>query len=217
MSTPGSNVAFGSPCLPMPRSPVRTPTTRVAVVQAPRCAGEAGEEVDAFGLDQRRQPLDELVERDDVVAVILERRRRDRQPELAAARQEVDVVVVHLGARAARPCASKSGTSSRERRRIEHARPTACARRPRAPSRARRSTSGSPPLSFCSCASRSAADSPAGPPPTIRTSTSRVSRSCARSALLSVLSLTTLTSLTGYFCSSAISAGTISNRSPTMP
>src|SRR3954454_20373591 len=37
--------------------------------------------------------------------------------------------------------------------------------------------SGSPPFSFCSCASRSAADMPAGPPPTISTSTSRVSRS----------------------------------------
>ena len=31
MSTPGSKVAFCSPSLPMPRSPVRTPMTRVAV------------------------------------------------------------------------------------------------------------------------------------------------------------------------------------------
>src|SRR4051794_32797397 len=37
--------------------------------------------------------------------------------------------------------------------------------------------SGSPPFSFCSCASRRAADIPAGPPPTISTSTSSVSRS----------------------------------------
>src|SRR6188768_324776 len=37
--------------------------------------------------------------------------------------------------------------------------------------------SGSPPFSFWSCASLSAADMPAGPPPTISTSTSRVSRS----------------------------------------
>src|SRR5690606_16003105 len=36
--------------------------------------------------------------------------------------------------------------------------------------------SGSPPWAFCSCASRSAADMPAGPPPTISTSTSSVSR-----------------------------------------
>src|SRR5262245_55067500 len=32
------------------------------------------------------------------------------------------------------------------------------------------------PLAFCNCASRSPADSPAGPAPTISTSTSRVSR-----------------------------------------
>src|SRR3954467_7080076 len=37
--------------------------------------------------------------------------------------------------------------------------------------------SGSPPFSFCSCASRNAADMPADPPPTIKTSTSSVSRS----------------------------------------
>src|SRR5262245_43716391 len=37
--------------------------------------------------------------------------------------------------------------------------------------------SGSPPFCFWSCASRNAADMPAGPPPTIRTSTSSVSRS----------------------------------------
>src|SRR6478609_9857756 len=36
---------------------------------------------------------------------------------------------------------------------------------------------GAPPLLFCSCARRSAADNPAGPPPTISTSTSSVSRS----------------------------------------
>src|SRR5690349_11131605 len=35
---------------------------------------------------------------------------------------------------------------------------------------------GSPPFCFWSCASRSAADMPADPPPTINTSTSRVSR-----------------------------------------
>ncbi len=59
-------------------------------------AGKAHEQVDAFGLDLPRQPLRELVERDDVVAVILERRRRDRQPQLLPGRQEVDVVLVHF-------------------------------------------------------------------------------------------------------------------------
>src|SRR5690349_2391817 len=37
--------------------------------------------------------------------------------------------------------------------------------------------SGSPPLAFCICARRNAADRPPGPAPTIRTSTSRTSRS----------------------------------------
>ena len=50
----------------------------VALVQH-LARGEAGEEVDALGLDQPAQPLHEAVERDDVVAVVLERRRRDRE------------------------------------------------------------------------------------------------------------------------------------------
>ena len=59
---------------------------------------------------------------------------------------------------------------------------------------------GAPPRDFCSRARWSAADRPAGPPPTISTSTSSVSRSTAP-----------------YPSSSASIAGTISNRSPTMP
>ena len=56
------------------------------------------------------------------------------------------------------------------------ARPTADARPARALSRARRPTAARRPLACCSCESRSAADRPAGPPPTISTSTSSVSR-----------------------------------------
>jgi hypothetical protein len=43
-------------------------------------AGKAPEQIDAFRFDLRRQPLRERGQRDDVVAVILKRRRRDRQP-----------------------------------------------------------------------------------------------------------------------------------------
>ncbi len=59
--------------------------------------GKSGEDINAFRFDEPGKPLDEPTERDDVVAVILERRRRDRELDLSAARQEVDVVVVHFG------------------------------------------------------------------------------------------------------------------------
>ena len=42
-------------------------------------AGKPGKHVDAFGLDEARKPFAELLHRDDVVAVIPERRRRDRE------------------------------------------------------------------------------------------------------------------------------------------
>ncbi len=56
-------------------------------------AGKAHEQIDAGGLDLPGQPLHEVAERDDVVAVVGKRRRRDRQPELLVAAQEVDAVV----------------------------------------------------------------------------------------------------------------------------
>src|SRR3954447_12621037 len=74
------------------------------------------------------------------------------------------------------PLAVKSGTRSRRADGSSTAPESMCA----PVSRAFSSTaiaSGSPPFSFCSCASRSAADMPAGPPPTMSTSTSNVSRS----------------------------------------
>ena len=67
----------------------------VAVVQELR-RGKAGEEIDAFRFDQAAQPLDEAAQRNDVVAVIGERRRCDRKTEFAAAGEEVHVVVVHF-------------------------------------------------------------------------------------------------------------------------
>src|SRR4029079_3044605 len=110
MSTPGSNVDFFCPCLSMPRSPVRTPATRAscsAPVAASKSTSVAGKPVKMSipsastrppsHFTRAAEPLHEAVERDDVVAVVLEERRRDRQAELAGARQEVDVVALDFG------------------------------------------------------------------------------------------------------------------------
>ena len=79
---------------------------------------EAGARGGLLGLHLLGQPPGELVERDDVVAVILERRRRDRQAELALRRQEVDVVLTHfLGER--RALGDEVGNQVTQRRRIE--------------------------------------------------------------------------------------------------
>src|SRR3954451_1690782 len=74
------------------------------------------------------------------------------------------------------PLALKSGTRSRRADGSSTAPESMCAPASRAFSRTA-IASGSPPFSFCSCASRNAADMPAEPPPTIKTSTSSVSRS----------------------------------------
>ena len=60
-------------------------------------AGEAGEDRDAGLFHFAAQPLHELVDRDDVVAVIAHGRRRDGKLELAGARQEVDRFFGHGG------------------------------------------------------------------------------------------------------------------------
>ena len=65
----------------MPLSPVRTPTTRPFFDQHAR-RGELREEIDAHLADDRRHPADEFAERDDVVAVVLQRRRHDRRRNL---------------------------------------------------------------------------------------------------------------------------------------
>ena len=140
--------------------------------------GETGEHVHALGFDLSGEPPHERVERDDEVAMIPQWRRDDRKRQTARLREEVDTIAAHLGGKRrafldeSRESA-RAAPTGRERRRTEHA------HRRRALFRAPRSTWRSPPCCFCSCASRSAADRPAGPPPTIRTSTSRVSRSIA--------------------------------------
>src|SRR5262249_49822110 len=74
------------------------------------------------------------------------------------------------------PLALKSGTRSFSVDGSSTAPDSMCAPTSRAFSRTA-IASGSPPFSFCSCASRSAVDMPAGPPPTMRMSTSSISRS----------------------------------------
>src|SRR5687768_10985376 len=73
------------------------------------------------------------------------------------------------------PCDSKSGTSSASARGSRIAPDSRCA--PGSAAFSSTATLSCLPAAFCNCASRSAAESPAGPPPTINTSTSSVSRS----------------------------------------
>ena len=210
MSTPGSNVAslLRRACRCRDRRCARrsraSPSNSTSAPANPVKRSTPG------GFDLLRQPLDELVERDDVVAVIAKRRRRDRQPELAAGDQEVDAVVVTSRLERARPWRTKSGMSSRSVDGSSRAPGQLCA----PASRAFSSTaidSGSPPCAFCSCARRSAADRPAGP--------------AADDQHVDVegFSFHALAASSSSVCrrqplpSSAMSAGAISNRSPWMP
>ena len=58
---------------------------------------EPREDINALALDKAAQPLHESVERDDVVAVVSQRWRDDRKRQLPRAREEVDVIVMHVG------------------------------------------------------------------------------------------------------------------------
>ncbi len=53
--------------------------SHAATVEQDIASGKPAEHVHARGLDLRRQPLHEGIQRDDVVAVILQRRRDDRE------------------------------------------------------------------------------------------------------------------------------------------
>ncbi len=57
-------------------------------------SGEAGENRDPRGFDFGRQPLHKSVDRDDVVAMIPQRGRRDGKLVMARARQEVNSIFV---------------------------------------------------------------------------------------------------------------------------
>ncbi len=80
--------------------------------------GKPGEHVDASRFRLGRHPLDELVEADDEVPVVLERRRHHRKADLAAARQEVHPVVAH-GRRDGRPLLDEIGDQLPQRDGIE--------------------------------------------------------------------------------------------------
>src|SRR5262249_4340456 len=59
--------------------------------------GKPGEDVDAsFALDETSQPLHESIERDDVVAVISERRWDDRELQLPRSCEEVHLIVMNF-------------------------------------------------------------------------------------------------------------------------
>ena len=74
-SVPGSKLPSGSPSLPRPLSPVRTPTTRPSSTSS--CVGRRlGEDVRAALLGLRLLVAGEPGDRDDLVAVVLLRRRR---------------------------------------------------------------------------------------------------------------------------------------------
>ena len=138
-------------------------------------AGEAGEEVDAGGLGLLRHPASELVERHEGVAVVGQRRRNERGPERAVLGEEVHALAADHGEERRAKCPVVR-QQLREGRQVEHgARQQVGAGLARLLEhrdrwRPRR------PAALASCDRRIAADSPAGPPPTIRTSTSRVSR-----------------------------------------
>src|SRR4029453_14448202 len=60
-------------------------------------SGKPGEDVDAaLGLDEPPQPFHESIERDDVVAVVSERRRDDRKLQLSSSREKVHPIVMNF-------------------------------------------------------------------------------------------------------------------------
>ena len=88
----------------------------IAVVEQFR-SGKARENRDPRLFDFARQPLHEPVDRDDVVAVILQRRRRERKLVMAGARQKVNAFFVDHGVE--RGFAFESGQQFFHRARIE--------------------------------------------------------------------------------------------------
>ena len=95
-SEPGSKLPSGLPSLPRPLSPERMPRTTPSSTSS--CGGRGlGEDVGAGLLGLVGQPARQLGDRDDVVAVVAERRRRrlERQGPVRA-QHPVDGVLVDL-------------------------------------------------------------------------------------------------------------------------
>ena len=82
-------------------------------------SGKAREHVDALGFDEVRQPFPQLLKRNDVVAVVPQRRRREGKIDLAGRCEVVDAIVVHFR-RDRRALRLEFGHELRERPRIEH-------------------------------------------------------------------------------------------------
>ena len=131
----------------------------------------------------------------------------------AAAREEVDVIVVHLGGER-RALRLEVGNELAQRRRIEHrARQHVRAGLARLLEHGDRQRLAAA-AAFCSCASRSAADMPG------RAAADDQDVDFEGLASMSLqLRIAGVSGVTwmSYFFSSAIIAGTTSNRSPTMP
>ena len=118
MSTPGSNVlAFLA--VAADATVARSHADDAVSLHQQLGAGKPGKHVDAFRLDEARKPLAELLQRDDVVAVIPKRRRRDRKFDLAGLRKEVDAIFAHLR-RKRRALGLEIGNQLCKRARIEH-------------------------------------------------------------------------------------------------
>ena len=120
---PGPDVRSGLEGPPrlaiLPHATVARPDTNHALaVEQHRLAGEAPEEIHTFGFHLFRQPLREVVERNDVVAVVPKRRRCDGQPQLPSGGEVVDVVLAHLAGQGGSP-GLEVRYQLRERGRIE--------------------------------------------------------------------------------------------------
>ncbi len=93
MSTPGLEGGLLLAVLPDAAVARSHPDDAIAVIEN-LGRRKAGEDVNALGFDQPAKPFDEPVERNDVVAVILERRRSDWKLDLAGPGEKVDVIVM---------------------------------------------------------------------------------------------------------------------------
>jgi hypothetical protein len=96
----------------------RAHADHAAILDESDGGGELGEDVDPHRLDLRRHPLDDLAERDDVVAVVLQRRRQDRQPQRPLLGQVEDVLTADLGLE--RRLLPLLGEELTQRARVEH-------------------------------------------------------------------------------------------------
>ena len=185
-SAPGSNVGSSSPCRPRPLSPVRMPRTAPSGHEQPLRVG-LGQHHHAELLGPLRHEAREPREREDVVALVVHRRRHERQARRARAREQVHGLALdrpvarHLRER--RPgTAPAAARAARRRPRAGARRPRAPCRRARsAPRRAARRAPGRPRAAARAGSRRRARP---GPPPTIATPTSSCSSAGASGAAM---------------------------------